>query len=135
MPSTVLMMTLCALTASGGRAAKSLRLASGRAKVERGWLGVSIQPVTEDIAAALGPDAAKGALIADVNADSPSAKAGLKRGDVVTAVDGHAVDSPGDLTRMIATAKPGAEAKLDFLRGCKPTELTFTLGQRGDQPA
>ncbi|WP_136646499.1 Do family serine endopeptidase [Tabrizicola sp. YIM 78059] len=107
----------------------------GDGKVERGWLGVSIQPVTEDIAAALGLDAAKGALIVDVNADTPAARAGLKRGDVVTAVDGHVVDSPRDLTRLIATAKPGAEVKLDFLRAGKPTELAVTLGQRGDQPA
>jgi serine protease Do len=104
-------------------------------KVERGWLGVSIQPVTEDIAAALGLDAAKGALISDVTADTPAARAGLKRGDVVTAVDGHAVDSPRDLTRLIAGAKPGTRVTLHFLRAGKPTDLAVTLAQRGDQPA
>lgn len=108
---------------------------AGDGKVERGWLGVSIQPVTDDIAAALGLDAANGALIADVSADTPAAKAGLKRGDVVTAVDGQAVESTRDLTRLIATAKPGAEVKLDFLRAGKPTELVVILGQRGEQPA
>jgi serine protease Do len=107
----------------------------GDGKVERGWLGVSIQPVTDDIAAALGFDAARGVLIADVTADTPAAKAGLKRGDVVTAVDGHAVETPRDLTRQIAMAKPGTEVKLDFLRAGKPSELAITLGQRAEQPA
>lgn len=108
---------------------------AGQGKVDRGWLGVSIQPVTEDIAAAIGMEVPKGALVSDVSADTPAAKAGLKRGDVVTAVNGAAVDSPRDLTRLIATAKPGAKVMIDFLRAGQPVELNVTLGSRAELPA
>lgn len=104
-------------------------------KVERGWLGVAIQPVTEDIAAAIGIDAAKGALIADVTADTPAARAGLKRGDIVTAVNGIGVDEPRDLTRLVATARPGTEVTIAILRAGQPTDIAVTLSQRADQPA
>lgn len=104
-------------------------------KVERGWLGVSIQPITDDIAAAIGFDAAKGALIADVSADTPAARAGLKRGDIVTAVNGTAVDGPRDLTRLVATAKPGTEVTIAILRAGQPTDVAVTLSQRAEQPA
>lgn len=103
--------------------------------VERGWLGVSIQPVTEDIAAALGFDAAKGVLLSEVTSDTPAAEAGLMRGDIVLAVDGQDVESPRDLTRLIATAAPGSEVTLDLLRAGKEVSATVTLGPRPDQPA
>ena len=104
-------------------------------RVARGWLGVAIQPVTEDIAAAIGLPAATGVMIGDVTADAPAAKAGIRRGDVVTAVDGTTVDSPRDLTRAVAGAKPGSEVTIDLLRAGKPTALAVTLGERPDQPA
>jgi serine protease Do len=104
-------------------------------KVERGWLGIAIQPVTEDIAAAIGLEAARGVLIADVTAETPAAKAGLKRGDVVTAVNGTAVATPRDLTRMIASAKPGAKVRIELLRAGKVSEIGITLGQRAEQRA
>ncbi|UXU74414.1 MULTISPECIES: Do family serine endopeptidase [unclassified Paracoccus (in: a-proteobacteria)] len=104
-------------------------------KVERGWLGVSIQPVTEDIAAAIGMEKATGALIADVSADTPAAKAGLKRGDVVTAVNGTPVQGPRDLTRIVAGARPDSKVDLDLLRAGKPTSIVVTLGERAAQPA
>jgi serine protease Do len=104
-------------------------------KVARGWLGVQIQPVTDDIAAAVGIDAAKGALIADVSDDTPAARAGFRRGDIVTAVNGKAVDDPSDLTRLIATAKPGDKVSIALLRSGKAEELSVTLGSRADQPA
>ncbi|MBC7143560.1 MAG: Do family serine endopeptidase [Rhodobacteraceae bacterium] len=103
--------------------------------VERGWLGVQIQPVTEDIAAALGFDAAKGVLISNVTADTPAARAGLARGDIVLSVNGAAVNEPRDLTRMIATDAPGAEVTLGLLRAGKPVDTVVTLGTRPDQPA
>src|SRR5690606_16235068 len=70
--------------------------------VERGWLGVHIQPVNEDIAESLGLDEEKGALVADAESDGPAAEAGIKAGDVVIAVDGQQVESPRELARMIA---------------------------------
>ncbi len=104
-------------------------------QVERGWLGVAIQPVSDDIAAALGLETAQGALVAEVTPDSPAASAGLRRGDVIRAVDGRTVKTPRDLTRLIATAKPGSKVRLELLRAGKPTELAVTLGNRAEQPA
>ena len=109
-------------------------LASG-GKVERGFLGVQIQPVTDDIAAALGFDKARGVLVSDVTADTPAAKAGITRGDIVVSVDGTEVNAPRDLTRMIATDAPGATVKLGLLRAGKPVDATVTLAARPEQPA
>ncbi len=102
--------------------------------VERGWLGVAIQPVTEDIAAALGFEAAQGVLISEVTPDAPAAKAGLKRGDVVLSVDGAKVDSPRTLTRLVGAAAPGTEVVLEVLRGGEPMDLPVKLGNRADLP-
>ncbi|MFN3847500.1 MAG: S1C family serine protease [Paracoccaceae bacterium] len=91
--------------------------------------------MTDDIAAAIGIDSAKGALIADVTADTPAAQAGMKRGDVVTAVNGTVVETPRDLTRLVASAKPGTEVRIDLLRAGQPTEIAVKLGHRVEQPA
>ena len=105
-------------------------------QVDRGWLGVSLQPLTDDIAAAIGIDVGKGALIAAVTEGTPAAKAGFRRGDVVTAVNGTAVDSPRVMTQLIATERPGAEVQIDFLRAGQPTHIAVTLGNRAvEQPA
>ncbi|PKP73834.1 MAG: trypsin [Alphaproteobacteria bacterium HGW-Alphaproteobacteria-6] len=104
-------------------------------KVDRGWLGVAIQPITDDIAAAIGMDAARGALISSVTEDTPAARAGIRRGDVITAVDGTTVETPRDLTRLVATARPGTSLTLELMRGGQPTEISVTLGNRADQPA
>ncbi len=103
-------------------------------RVARGWLGVSVQPVTADIAAAIGLQAATGALISDVTADAPAALAGLRRGDVVTAVDGTIVETPRDLTRIVAGAKPGTKITITLLRAGNPTGFAVKLGERPDQP-
>lgn len=103
--------------------------------VERGFLGVQIQPVTDDVAAALGFDKAKGVLVSEVTADSPAAKAGITRGDIVVSVDGTDVNSPRDLTRTIASDEPGASVKLGLLRAGKPVDATVTLASRPEQPA
>ena len=108
---------------------------AGDGKVERGWLGVHIQPVSEDIAAALGLDKAQGVLISQVTDDTPAAKAGLARGDIVTSVNGKSVDSPRDLTRLIAMAPPGSEVTLGLLHAGKPGEAKVTLGERPADPA
>ena len=104
-------------------------------EVKRGWLGVQIQPLTDDIAAAIGLDTPNGALVAEVMANTPAAKAGLKRGDVVTAVDGRRVETPRDLTRLVASAQPGTEVNLSILRAGQPIELSVILDRRAAQPA
>ena len=102
-------------------------------KVERGWLGVQIQPVTQDIADSLGLKEAKGALIANTEKDSPAAAAGLKDGDVVTSVNGESVADSHDLARKIAALGPKKEAELTIIRNGSPQTVKVTLGALPDQ--
>lgn len=97
-------------------------------KVARGYLGVQIQPVTQDIAEGLGLQKAKGALVDHAENGTPAAKAGLKSGDVIEKVNGESVDSARELSRRIASMKPGAKVELSYLRGGKSDTATVTLG-------
>ncbi len=97
-------------------------------KVARGYLGVQIQPVTQDIAEGLGLDKAKGALVDHAENGTPAAKAGLKSGDVIDKVNGETVESARELSRKIAGMKPGAKVELGYLRGGKSDTATVTLG-------
>ncbi len=101
-------------------------------RIERGWIGVSVQPVTPEIAQALGAEA-KGALVADVSANGPAQKAGLRSGDVITAVDGRAVTAMRDLPRLVAGVKPGTAARFDVLRDGKVLQLPVTVAEAPDQ--
>ena len=104
-------------------------------QVSRGWLGVAIQPVSDDIAAALGMDKPEGVLISSVTEDTPAAKAELKRGDIVLAVNGTEVATPGDLSRVIAMEPPGSTVTISLLRSNQPMDVTVALGTRPDQPS
>ncbi|MGF3022839.1 Do family serine endopeptidase [Methylobacterium aquaticum] len=97
-------------------------------KVARGYLGLQIQPVTKDIADSLGLDKAKGALVTSAQDGTPAAKAGLKSGDVVQAVNGEAVTDARELSRKIASLKPGTKVELAYLRGGKTETAQVTLG-------
>ena len=96
-------------------------------KVERGWLGVRIQPVTPAIAESLGLDKARGALVTDVDSDGPAA-AKLQAGDVVLGFDGKAVDRSRQLPRLVAGTPVGREVPLTLWRNGKETPLKVTLG-------
>ena len=97
-------------------------------RVERGWLGVRIQPVTEDLAEGLDLDEARGALVAEVTEASPAEAAGLAPGDVVLSVNGEAIDDVRDLTRTIARLDPGSDAELGLWRRGERAEVTVELG-------
>jgi serine protease Do len=97
-------------------------------KVARGYLGVQVQPVTKDIADGLGLDKAKGALVDHAEAGTPAAKAGLKSGDVIEAVNGSPINDAKELSRKIAGIKPGAKVELTYLRGGKSDTATVELG-------
>jgi serine protease Do len=99
-------------------------------RVIRGWLGVTVQGVSNDVASALGLDTPHGALIVDVNNGSPADKAGLKRGDLVTEINGHQVTSQQDLTNKVGAMAPGEEARLKVLRESGEKEIVVTLGER-----
>ena len=97
--------------------------------VERGWLGVSIQPVTDEIAAAIGMDAAKGALIADVVEGGPAEDGGLKRGDVILSFGSTAIDTVRDLTRTVADTDPGTSTSVRVLRKGEEQTVTIRTGK------
>jgi serine protease Do len=96
--------------------------------VRRGWLGVSLQPVDAEMAAALGTAETKGALVNAVEPGSPAARAGLRAGDVVTAIDGRAVETPRDLAAGVADVPPGRTATLAILRDGASTEARVEIG-------
>jgi serine protease Do len=101
-------------------------------KVTRGWLGVAVQDLSPELAKALHVPVSQGAVVADVNSDTPAASAGLKSDDVITAVDGRALESAGALTRNIALKAPGTTTKLTIYREGKQMELSVKLGTRPD---
>ncbi|HYC54750.1 MAG TPA: DegQ family serine endoprotease [Candidatus Binatia bacterium] len=96
-------------------------------KVDRGWLGVAIQPLDRDISEALGIDQGQGVLIADVTEGGPAEEAGLQRGDVVLSVDGRAVRSTGELRNLIAAKGAGGEVEIEVLREKERQSFTVEL--------
>ncbi|HXI86378.1 MAG TPA: Do family serine endopeptidase [Parvularculaceae bacterium] len=102
--------------------------------VTRGWLGVSIQDLTPDLAAALGRKDTKGSLVSDVLDGTPAAKAGLKSEDLVLKINGKTIDDSRDLTRTVAALPPGAKANVIISRGGDEQTVIVTLGEREDQP-
>ena len=96
-------------------------------KVERGWIGARIQPVTEDIAEAVGLDKSRGAMIAAVDPASPAAQAKLQPGDVILAYDGKPIDRSRQLPRLVADSAPDALVKLVMWRDGKEQELELKV--------
>ena len=97
--------------------------------VSRGWIGVQIQPVTQDIADGMGLKQAQGALVADPQKDGPAAKAGIEAGDVITAANGQSVKDARELSRIIGGFAPGSTVKLDVLHKGQSKVVSLTLGQ------
>ena len=100
-------------------------MAHGR--VMRGWLGVHIQPVTEDIAASLGLEGTEGAIVARVQPESPAEAAGLEQGDVITAVDQVPIEDTRTLSQTIAAIDAGTPAALTVWRDGQFIELTAAI--------
>jgi len=100
-------------------------------RVSRGYLGVSVQQVTPEVAAAMGlKEGAKGALVANVVADGPAAKSGFQQGDIITAINGQAVEDNTDLTRKVALVAAGQSAVFAINRQGKIVEVKATMGLR-----
>ncbi len=98
--------------------------------VKRGYLGVGIQRVTDDIAGALGLPKDQGEIIGRVEPGGPGAKAGLRSGDVVTAINGETVTPERTLSSLVANAAPGSTIKLDIIRDGKRQSLNATVTTR-----
>ena len=102
-------------------------------RVARGFLGVSPQAITSDMADSLGLKSTKGALVADVVKDSPAEKGGLKPGDVVVALNGKPVSDNSQLTRDVGVIPPGSTVKLDIVREGKQRTVEVKLAERPDE--
>ena len=102
-------------------------------RVERGWLGVSIQEMTPTLAKGLGLEAGKGALVAQVTESSPAARAGVRQGDVIVELDGHAVTRTEDLPRLVADLPAGRQVPIKVLREGKTLTLSATIAKLEDR--
>ncbi|HET6899884.1 MAG TPA: Do family serine endopeptidase [Vicinamibacteria bacterium] len=104
------------------------QLVSGGA-VHRGMLGVTVQGINSDLAASLGLSGVKGALVSAVSEDSPAEKAGVKRGDVIVAIDGKAVQDSNSLRNTVSRLKPGSTVALTLFRSGQERQVSVRLGE------
>jgi serine protease Do len=100
-----------------------------KGRVVRGWLGVSIQSITPELAKQFNLKGEKGVLVSDVNESSPAEKAGLKRGDIILEYDGKNTDEPSQFRNMVANTAPGEEHSLKVLRNDETLILKVTIGE------
>jgi len=96
--------------------------------IERGWLGVQIQPVTDEIAESIGLEKPRGALVSEAQADGPAKAAGIMAGDVIVSVDGKPVASPRELARLIGNIDPGKSVSVEAWRSGKSQTFDVKLG-------
>ncbi len=100
-------------------------------RVIRGWLGVAPQDMTPELAGAMGLQSARGVLVAAVQIESPAASAGIRPGDVITAIDDVEVVDGRDALNRIAAMRPGTEIRLALWRDGELRETRATIGERG----
>ncbi len=103
-------------------------IASGQ--VTRGYIGATVQPISPDLADSLGLHSIKGALVDQLVPNGPAAMGGMAPGDVITAVNGQAIQSSSDVTRQVALAHPGQQIEITVLRANRPFQLTVRSGRR-----
>jgi serine protease Do len=105
-----------------------------RGRLHRGYLGVAVQEMTPAVATGLGLPASRGIVVADVTPDGPAARAGSRRGDVITAIDGKPVDDVGHFRNHVASAAPGSKVRLTILRDGREQTLEATVGEAPERP-
>jgi serine protease Do len=107
-----------------------------KGRVSRGFMGVSVGPLSPDLAQALGLAATqKGALVQNVLPNTPASRGGVEAGDVVLSVNGQEVDSPGALTRAVSLVPPGGKVNVDLIRNGQRKKLTLVVAPRPDDEA
>ncbi len=102
-------------------------------RIERGWLGVTVQPLDRELAAYFGVPNATGVVVNSVGADSPAAAAGLRAGDVLTVLDGGPLEAEkeedlGHFQRAVAALQPGRKVEITYLRERKPGNVSLEIG-------
>lgn len=103
-------------------------------KVVRGWLGVGIQEVTAELGKKFGVKEGEGVLVNEVFENDPAAAGGIQPGDIITKVNGKSVDTPKNLSRLIAGLMPGAKANIEVVRDQERLELVVALTERKESP-
>jgi serine protease Do len=98
-------------------------------KVARGWLGISIQEITKELAESFGMKNTNGALVAAVEKGSPAERAGLEAGDVILKFDGKVIATSSDLPRVVGATKPGKEVTIEILRRGSSKNISVTVGE------
>tara|TARA_B000000557_G_scaffold5601_1_gene4533 strand:+ start:37 stop:1377 length:1341 start_codon:yes stop_codon:yes gene_type:complete len=101
--------------------------------VTRGWLGVSIQDIDEQIAKAMNLDIRSGALVSQILEDSPASKSSLKQQDIIIEIDGQKISSSSNLRNIIASSRPNESKKIKVLRDGKEKNVTVKLGERPNE--
>ena len=104
-----------------------------KGKVVRGMIGVQVQNVTPELAKSFNLSESKGALVAQVNPDSPAYKAGILRGDIIIEFNGHPINEMNELPRMVADTAPGSKATIKVLREGKEKTLSLTIVELSDE--
>jgi serine protease Do len=99
-----------------------------KGKVTRGWLGVTIQDVDKNLAESFGLKRPGGALVAEVAADGPAAKSGLRSGDIIVTFDGHAIPSSADLPHVVGLVAPGTTVAMEIVRDKKHQTRKIEVG-------
>lgn len=105
------------------------QLKTGR-EIERGFLGVQLQPIDDDIAASLGVPRRRGELVQSLQDDSPAAKGGVRSGDIITTINGKEVTAEQSVSFLVANLEPGARVPIEVLREGRRVALNVTLGRR-----
>ena len=100
-----------------------------KGKVVRGWLGVSIQSLTPELAKQFELTDGKGVLVGDIVEDSPADKGGLQRGDIIVEVQGKKIDDPNQIRNMVAGIEPGQEIEMKIIRENKPITKNLTVSE------
>jgi len=103
-----------------------------KGKVTRGWIGVSIQAVTKELADSFGLSAEKGALVSEVMPESPAEKGGLKSGDIILSFDGREIKEMSDLPRLVAATPTGRAVEVKIMRDGKEEALKLTVDKMKD---
>lgn len=103
-------------------------------RVVRGWLGVGIQPMTAELAKKFHATKGQGVLVNEVFTDEPAHRAGILPGDIITTIGGTPVNTPNQLSRLVAQVGPGESATVELIRDGAPTTLVVAMGEREKKP-